>query len=143
MRSKAASHVEHYDHHFPICPNDYGELLKPVEALKSLADRFSTLSYQTDAHALAMPLKEELKELASDPQVLAAITESLAHYDSTTAEGFDKLHQLLERQATVSPVGAPQRMTSTGGAFSTSTNSAACASNVRPCSKRPTARSSS
>ncbi|MFJ3007344.1 malto-oligosyltrehalose synthase [Pseudomonas fluorescens] len=92
-------HVEHYDHHFPICPNDYGELLKPVEALKSLADRFSTLSYQTDAHALAMPLKEELKELASDPQILAAITESLAHYDSTTAEGFDKLHQLLERQS--------------------------------------------
>lgn len=92
-------HVEHYDHHFPICPNDYGELLKPVEALKSLADRFSTLSYQTDAHALAMPLKEELKELASDPQVLAAITENLAHYDSTTAEGFDKLHQLLERQS--------------------------------------------
>ncbi|WP_226499444.1 malto-oligosyltrehalose synthase [Pseudomonas sp. MWU16-30322] len=96
---KGRFHVEHYDHHFPICPNDYGELLKPVETLKSLADRFSTLSYQTDAHALAMPLKEELKELASDPQVLAAITENLAHYDSTTAEGFDKLHQLLERQS--------------------------------------------
>ncbi|KAA8736973.1 malto-oligosyltrehalose synthase [Pseudomonas koreensis] len=92
-------HVEHYEHHFPICPNDYGELLKPVEALKSLADRFSALSYQTDAHALAMPLKAELKEMASDPQTLAAIEESLAHYDSTTAEGFDKLHQLLERQS--------------------------------------------
>lgn len=92
-------HVEHYEHHFPICPNDYGELLKPVEALKSLADRFSTLSYQTDAHALAMPLKAELKELASDPQILAAIEESLAAYDSTSAEGFDKLHQLLERQS--------------------------------------------
>ncbi|WP_202368053.1 malto-oligosyltrehalose synthase [Pseudomonas sp. MWU318] len=92
-------HVEHYEHHFPICPNDYGELLKPVEALQSLADRFSTLSYQTDAHALAIPLKAELKELASDPQILAAIEEGLAHYDSTTAEGFDKLHQLLERQS--------------------------------------------
>ncbi|WP_247841725.1 malto-oligosyltrehalose synthase [Pseudomonas sp. MWU12-3103b] len=92
-------HVEHYEHHFPICPNDYGELLKPVEALQYLADRFTTLSYQTDAHALAMPLKAELKELAADPQILAAIEESLAHYDSTTAEGFDKLHQLLERQS--------------------------------------------
>lgn len=92
-------HVEHYEHHFPICPNDYGELLKPVEALKSLADRFSALSYQTDAHALAMPLKAELKELASDPQILAAIEENLAQYDSTSAEGFDKLHQLLERQS--------------------------------------------
>ncbi|WP_095135601.1 malto-oligosyltrehalose synthase [Pseudomonas sp. Irchel s3a10] len=92
-------HVEHYEHHFPICPNDYGDLLKPVEALKSLADRFSALSYQTDAHALAMPLKAELKELASDPQILASIEKILAHYDSTTAEGFDKLHQLLERQS--------------------------------------------
>jgi hypothetical protein len=35
----------------PDLPDDYGELLKPIEPLKSLADRFSALSYQTDAHA--------------------------------------------------------------------------------------------
>ena len=92
-------YVEHYDHHFPICPNDYGELLKSEEALKSLADRFSSLSYQTDAHSLAIPLKEELRQWASEPQVLAAIHSNLAHYDSTTEEGFQKLHQLLERQS--------------------------------------------
>ncbi|MEN5311917.1 malto-oligosyltrehalose synthase [Pseudomonas koreensis] len=92
-------HVEHYEHHFPICPNDYGELLKPVEALKSLAERFSALSYQTDAHSLALPLKAELRELAGDPQILKAIEDNLTHYDSTTEEGFDKLHQLLERQS--------------------------------------------
>ncbi|MFJ2284980.1 malto-oligosyltrehalose synthase [Pseudomonas iridis] len=92
-------YVEHYDHHFPICPNDYGELLKSEEALKSLADRFSSLSYQTDAHSLAIPLKEELRQLASEPQILAAIDSNLAHYDSTTEEGFQKLHQLLERQS--------------------------------------------
>ncbi|VVO47874.1 hypothetical protein PS876_00129 [Pseudomonas fluorescens] len=92
-------YVEHYDHHFPICPNDYGELLKSEEALKSLADRFSSLSYQTDAHSLAIPLKEELRQWASEPQVLAAIRSNLAHYDSTTEEGFQKLHQLLERQS--------------------------------------------
>ncbi|MCF5705185.1 malto-oligosyltrehalose synthase, partial [Pseudomonas syringae] len=92
-------HVEHYDHHFPICPNDYGELLKSAEALKPLADRFSTLSYQTDAHALAIPLKDELRQLARDPQILAAIQRNLEHFDSTTAEGFQQLHQLLERQS--------------------------------------------
>ncbi len=92
-------YVEHYDHHFPICPNDYGELLKSEEALKSLADRFRALSYQTDAHSLAIPLKEELRQWASEPQVLAAIHSNLAHYDSTTEEGFQKLHQLLERQS--------------------------------------------
>ncbi|WP_456254510.1 malto-oligosyltrehalose synthase [Pseudomonas iridis] len=92
-------YVEHYEHHFPICPNDYGELLTSEEALKSLADRFSSLSYQTDAHSLAIPLKEELRQLASEPQILAAIDSNLAHYDSTTEEGFQKLHQLLERQS--------------------------------------------
>ncbi|WP_332763236.1 malto-oligosyltrehalose synthase [Pseudomonas koreensis] len=92
-------HVEHYDHHFPICPNDYGELLKGDDPLKSLADRFSALSYQTDAHSLSIPLKQELQQLASDPQILDAIQRNLRHYDSTTAEGFDKLHQLLERQS--------------------------------------------
>ncbi|WP_435036787.1 malto-oligosyltrehalose synthase [Pseudomonas neuropathica] len=92
-------HVEHYDHHFPICPNDYGELLKSAEALKPLADRFSTLSYQTDAHSLAIPLKEELRQLASDPAIAEAIENNLKHYDSTTQDGFHKLHQLLERQS--------------------------------------------
>ncbi|SDT15741.1 malto-oligosyltrehalose synthase [Pseudomonas granadensis] len=92
-------HVEHYDHHFPICPNDYGELLKGDEALKSLADRFSALSYQTDAHSLSIPLKQELQQLAGDPQILDSIQRNLQHYDSTTAEGFGKLHQLLERQS--------------------------------------------
>ncbi|OOH79886.1 malto-oligosyltrehalose synthase [Pseudomonas koreensis] len=92
-------YVEHYDHHFPICPSDYGEILKHQETLKSLADRFSTLSYQTDAHSLAMPLKGELRELASDPQTLEAIQSNLQHFDSTSEEGFHNLHQLLERQS--------------------------------------------
>ncbi|WP_339452540.1 malto-oligosyltrehalose synthase [Pseudomonas sp. EA_5y_Pfl2_R50] len=92
-------HVEHYDHHFPICPSDYGELLKADETLKPLADRFSTLSYQTNAHSLAIALKEQLRQLASNPQVLQAIEHNLKHYDSTTEEGFDALHQLLERQS--------------------------------------------
>ncbi len=91
--------VEHYDHHFPICPNDYGEILKHEETLKPLADRFSALSYQTDAHSLAIPLKEELRQLASDAQVLQAIENNLKQYDSTTDEGFQALHQLLERQS--------------------------------------------
>lgn len=92
-------HVEHYDHHFPVCPNDYPELLKSSDALKPLADRFGALSYQTDAHSLAIPLKEELRQLASDPSIAEAIENNLKHYDSTSEEGFHKLHQLLERQS--------------------------------------------
>ncbi|MBD9586144.1 malto-oligosyltrehalose synthase [Pseudomonas sp. PDM03] len=93
-------YVEHYDHHFPICPMDYGELLKDdTERFKSLADRFSTLSYQTDAHRLAKPLKVELRELASDPALLHVIEQNLQAYDSLTPDGFQRLHQLLERQS--------------------------------------------
>lgn len=93
-------YVEHYDHHFPICPNDYGELLNAVDALKPLAARFSALSYQTDAHSLARPLKQELQQLAGEPAIRQAIEDSLAaRYDSTTEHGFHTLHQLLERQS--------------------------------------------
>lgn len=97
---RGAFHVEHYDHHFPICPSQYGELLKAdAEPLKALAERFSTLSYQTDAHGLAIPLKDELRELARDPAIVQAIEQHLHRYDSTTPEGFHRLHDLLERQS--------------------------------------------
>ncbi|MVV49833.1 malto-oligosyltrehalose synthase [Pseudomonas sp. PB120] len=97
---RGAFHVEHYEHRFPICPMHYGELLNgDDERLKSLAERFSTLSYQTDAHSLAMPLKDELRELASDPAVLQVIQQNLKSYDSLTTEGFQRLHTLLERQS--------------------------------------------
>ncbi|MBV7551731.1 malto-oligosyltrehalose synthase [Pseudomonas sp. PDM28] len=100
-------HVEHYEHRFPICPRDYGELLKTdaaldteqAEQLKNLADRFSTLSYQTDAHSLAIPLKAGLRDLVSDPLIAQAIDRHLKHYDSVTHEGFQRLHNLLERQS--------------------------------------------
>jgi (1->4)-alpha-D-glucan 1-alpha-D-glucosylmutase len=93
-------YVEHYDHRFPICPMNYGELLKAdVDGLKALAERFSTLSYQADAHRLAQPLKDQLRELASDPAVLQVIEHNLQAYDSQAPEGFQRLHQLLERQS--------------------------------------------
>ncbi|WP_350597660.1 malto-oligosyltrehalose synthase [Pseudomonas sp. 65/3-MNA-CIBAN-0223] len=97
---RGSFHVEHYDHHFPICPNSYGELLRSDdEPLKFLADRFSALSYQTDAHSLAVPLKEELRELARDPAIRQRIEQNLQGYDSRTPEGFERLHLLLERQS--------------------------------------------
>ncbi len=93
-------YVQHYDHRFPICPMHFGELLTTgAEPLKSLAERFTTLSYQTDAHRLAVPLKTELRELACDPLMLQSIEQHLGAYDSLTPEGFQRLHALLERQS--------------------------------------------
>ena len=97
---RGAFYVEHYEHHFPICPSSYGELLRSDdEALKFLADRFSALSYQTDAYGLAIPLKAELRELAGNPAILQCIQDNLSQYDSQTPEGFQRLHNLLERQS--------------------------------------------
>ncbi|MBN3864359.1 malto-oligosyltrehalose synthase [Pseudomonas frederiksbergensis] len=104
---RGAFHVEHYEHPFPICPSDYGELLKAddrlnaeqAERLKSLADRFSTLSYQNDAYSLAPALKKELSELTGDPAIAHAIQHTLDTYDSLTADGFQRLHNLLECQS--------------------------------------------
>ena len=93
-------YVQHYDHRFPICPMHFGELLPTdVEPLKLLAERFTTLNYQTDAHRPAVPLKAELGELASDPAVRTSIEQHLGTYDSLTPEGFQRLHTLLERQS--------------------------------------------
>lgn len=100
-------HVEHYQHHFPICPSDYGELLRvqgeldaePAECLKSLADAFSTLRYQPDAHTQAEPLQQQLRDAARDPRIRAAIEQQLALYDARQSQGFARLHTLLEQQS--------------------------------------------
>ncbi|WEK07131.1 MAG: malto-oligosyltrehalose synthase [Candidatus Pseudomonas colombiensis] len=102
-----AFHVEHYEHHFPICPGDYGELLRPDDALdgpaatelKALADAFSALRYQNDAHAQAVPLAEALARLVAEPGIRAAIERNLAFYDSRQEAGFARLHALLEQQS--------------------------------------------
>jgi len=97
---RGAFHVEHYDHHFPICPSHYAPLLKgDAEPLNALAQRFDALSYQTDARGLALPLKDELRQLARDPAIAQAIERNLKSYDSLTPEGFHKLHELLDRQS--------------------------------------------
>lgn len=91
--------VEHYEHRFPICPSDYGDILRAHPALKDLADRFSALAYQADAWPLAASLKQELMQQARDPLILAAIEHALGGFDARQPEGFSRLHQLLEQQA--------------------------------------------
>jgi len=88
-------YVEHYEHRFPICPREYGELVP----IKSLADRFSSLAYQPDAYPQAAALKQELIEAARDPETLKAIEANLDLYDARQPEGFARLHHLLEQQS--------------------------------------------
>jgi maltooligosyltrehalose synthase len=104
--------------------------------------RFSALSYQTMPTRAAW-LKHALAERATEGDVLQAIEQRLAGFDRRHRKVSTACINCWNARATAWPVGAPRRMTSTGGAFSTSTNSAACASSARRCSKPPTARFSS
>ncbi|WP_241094318.1 alpha-amylase family glycosyl hydrolase, partial [Pseudomonas viridiflava] len=97
---RGAFHIEHYQHHFPICPTTYDSLLQHADhpKLKELGERFAALNQYPQAYERARQAKAELAELANDPQVLKAIEQVIARFDSSQPEGFDRLHQLLERQ---------------------------------------------
>ncbi|QXI30687.1 malto-oligosyltrehalose synthase [Pseudomonas vanderleydeniana] len=88
-------HVEHYEHRFPICPRDYGQILADLPELDDLAARFKALNTLPDAYSRAEQLRGEL---ASRRDSHATIVASLHRYDSREAEGFERLHRLLERQ---------------------------------------------
>ncbi|AVX22661.1 Malto-oligosyltrehalose synthase [Pseudomonas syringae pv. atrofaciens] len=95
-----AFYIEHYQHHFPICPLTYDSLLQAVDhpQLKEMAQRFTALAQFPQAYERARQAKAELAELAKDPQVLKGVEQILAHFDSSKPQGFQRLHQLLERQ---------------------------------------------
>lgn len=97
---RGAFYIEHYQHHFPICPLTYDLLLQTVEhpQLKEVAQRFTALAQYPQAYERARQARAELAELAKDAQVSQAIEQILAHFDSSKPEGFQRLHQLLERQ---------------------------------------------
>ncbi|MBC3256591.1 malto-oligosyltrehalose synthase [Pseudomonas paralactis] len=94
--AQGSFYAEHYEHRFPICPRDYALILGGDELLKPLAERFAALAYQDDAYTEAAWLKQALAERATE--VLPAIEQRLAAFDSRQPEGFERLHHLLEQQ---------------------------------------------
>lgn len=92
--------VEHYEHIFPICPPDYAGLLiaSGHGALGELGARFAALGQHPQAYAQAKLLRQELARLAADAPVAQAMARTLSQYDSTTEQGFERLHRLLEKQ---------------------------------------------
>ncbi|POR67274.1 malto-oligosyltrehalose synthase [Pseudomonas syringae] len=97
---RGSFYIEHYQHHFPICPLTYDSLLQAVDQpqLKDMAQRFNALAQFPQAYERARQARAELAGLAKDPQVLKGIEQILTHFDSSKPEGFQRLHQLLERQ---------------------------------------------
>lgn len=93
-------YIEHYQHHFPVNPGTYGPLLQSDDnpLLDELSKRFAALDQFPQAYERARQARSELAELAKDEAIVKAIEQNIRRFDSTTPQGFERLHQLLERQ---------------------------------------------
>ncbi len=99
--------LRHHDGVFPICPRDYGVLLKPVARLLGLASRLVTVftpllrAYLdlrgNDSHRVerAASLGSRVAKLAAVPQFRAALDDVLAEF----SQDHDALDEVLGRQA--------------------------------------------
>ena len=89
--------VAHHEHRFPICPLDYPRILgtSQVPALREMAEHFRKLNDEDDLLGAAEPLRQALREQLCGSADLQPL---LAAFDSKTEAGFQRLHQLLERQ---------------------------------------------
>lgn len=97
---RGAFHIEHYQHHFPVCPTTYGSILSLTEhpRLIEMGQRFAALDQYPQAYERARQAKAEIAELVKDPELLKAIELGIEQFDSRQPDGFKRLHQLLERQ---------------------------------------------
>ncbi|MFL9812945.1 malto-oligosyltrehalose synthase [Stutzerimonas sp. VN223-3] len=95
-----ALYAEHYEHRFPITPPSYGEILRLTDnpELRVLAGHFDALKTEPAAYQTARQLRADLAQALKDDATRQALEAALKHYDSTTVEGFKRLHGLLERQ---------------------------------------------
>ena len=95
-----ALYAEHYEHRFPITPPSYGEILRLTDnaELRTLAQHFDALKTEPAAYQTARQLRADLAEALKDDASRQVLEDALKHYDSTTEEGFKRLHALLERQ---------------------------------------------
>jgi len=95
-----AFYAEHYEHRFPISPPTYGEILRLTDLpeLRSLAQHFDALKTEPAPYQTARELRSDLARLLEDSNTRQTLEQALRHYDSTTEEGFKRLHGLLERQ---------------------------------------------
>ena len=95
-----ALYAEHYEHRFPITPPSYGELLRLADEpeLRTLAQHFDALKTEPAPWQTARQLRAELARVLQSQSIRQGLEEALKRYDSTSEEGFKRLHGLLERQ---------------------------------------------
>ncbi len=95
-----ALYAEHYEHRFPLTPPSYGEVLRQTEhpQLRALAQHFDALKTEPAPYLTAQRLRADLAQQLEDADTRQQLEQALSRYDATNAEGFQRLHALLERQ---------------------------------------------
>lgn len=93
--------VRYYEHHFPINPRYYAEILGHSDPL--LAGHAANFRAATSHKGRRESKVEDARHLMqdaieSDSQILNRIRERLNHYDPSSSKGRTLLHRLLERQ---------------------------------------------
>ncbi len=90
----------HYEHHFPLYPPTYAELLQACDhpVLQELGRQFRGLSGNAGAWHTARQLRNQLAGAAQDAAVAQCIERVLQTYKPDDREGMMRLHRLLERQ---------------------------------------------
>ncbi|WP_263145814.1 malto-oligosyltrehalose synthase [Pseudomonas sp. RIT-PI-AD] len=98
--AQGALYAEHNEHRFPLTPPSYGDLLRACTdtTLRGLAEGFAALENRDDAWQAAAGLRAELQRAAAEPSVRGALEARLRAYDGREAEGFERMHALLEEQ---------------------------------------------
>ncbi|WP_444679287.1 malto-oligosyltrehalose synthase [Halomonas sp. E19] len=93
-------HVAYHEHHFPIDPRCYGEILRLAEheALWDLAPHFDALQQGNDAYTAVADLRRRLHEALEHRDARDALAQALALFDGADATGAIRLHDLLEHQ---------------------------------------------
>lgn len=92
--------VAYYDHHFPINPRNYAEILGSDNLLAAHAANFrAATSNKGRREGKVEDARHLLGEvIEADPSVLDRIQQRLRDYDPESAKGRTLLHRLLERQ---------------------------------------------
>lgn len=98
---EARFYIEYFEHHFPINPRDYSEVLKRGgNTLSQYAEHFHDA---TNSKGRRENMVEEARTTLSTairqkPELVSAIEEGLSHYNSKDHRARAALHRLIERQ---------------------------------------------
>lgn len=96
----ASFYIAYHEHHFPIDPRHYGDILRFAEhnVLHEQAAFFDALQQREDAYTAAKDACYQLNKVMESPAARQSLDAIMALFDGANPNGAIRLHTLLERQ---------------------------------------------